>query len=205
MFNLQSIDLKNEIKKLQKHDPGEERGVDIKFLVKYVKQKKGKQGFQKVKAELERCGYKLPDIAKIDEIEWIPSSMPTIFMLASAKIFNWGEKEIIEWGKNIFTMHFVIKFFMRYFISLEKTVNKMSNDWRKIYNFGEVDIIKCDNKEKIIIARLKNFKKHQITCFYLLGAFTRMVEVSTGVQNVKAEETKCEFRGDPYHEFVFKW
>ncbi len=205
MLNLQSIDLKKEIQELQKNDPGKERGTDIKFLVKYIRLKKGEQGFQKVKAKLEKCGYKLPDITKIDDMEWIPSSLPTIFMVASAKVFHWEEKEIIEWGKNAAAFHAVMRFFIKYFVSLRQTLKKMSQNWRKNYSFGDIEITECDNKKKKIVARLKNFKKHPITCIYLQGTFSKIVEISTGSQDVKAEETKCMFRGDPYHEFVFNW
>ena len=206
MLNLQALDLKEEIEELKRNDPGQERGNDIKFLVHYVRQKEGDEGFKKLEAELKRLGYNLPDVKKIDNLDWIPSSLCTIFMLASAKFFNWQEKDIIEMGSTATSFHSTLKrFFIRYFLSPKKTLEMAARGWRKFYTFGEAELVRYDEKKKIMLVRLKNFKKHPITCIYFQGLFSKIIEMTTGSKQVTAQETKCMFREDPYHEFVFRW
>jgi len=205
MLDLQSIDLKKEIEELKRNDPGKERGNDIKFLVSYVRQKEGEKGLKELIAELKSLGYPLPDIKKINDLDWIPSSLCTIFMLASAKFFNWQEKDVIEMGRNAVSFHSTIKrFFIKYFLSPKKTLEISARSWKGFYTFGELSVVKYSSEDKIVVARIKNFKKHPITCLYLQGLFSRLVEMATG-KKITAKETKCEFRGDPYHEYVFKW
>jgi hypothetical protein len=205
MLDLDKIDLKKAIKEIQKDDTGKERGNDIKFLVSYVRREKGEDGFKKVKAELKRCGYELPDLSKIKDMDWIPSSWPTIFMLASAKCFNWREEEIMKMGQSVVYSHLGIKRFLRYFMSVETTLKMGADSWRKFYTFGRVKINKYDEKKKLIVVRLEDFKKHPVVCPYLLGVFSKLIEMIVGAKVVRAEETKCVFRGDPYHEFVYRY
>jgi len=204
MLNLQNIDLKKEIEELKKL-PGKERGVDIKYLVKDLIEREGKEGFEKVKAELKRLGYNLPDIEKIIDTEWIPVSLVNIFFVACVKLFNWQEEDIIEIGKNVWSFSSTLKrFFIKYFLSPEKTLKMGARNWRKFYSFGEVEV-EYDEKKKMTVFRFKNWKTHPFTCLYFQGVFSKLVEMTTGSKRVTAKETKCMFRGDPYHEYVFKW
>ena len=205
MLDLDKIDLKKEIEKLKKLS-GKERGVDIKYLAHYVNLKKGKEGFEKVKTELKRLNYQLPDIEKINNMEWIPVSLVTIFFLASIKLFNWQEEDIIEMGRNVWSYSSTLRrFFIKYFLSPKKTLEMGVRNWRRFYNFGEIELVRYDKKKKLAIARLKNFKKHPFTCIYFQGVFSKVIEMATGSKNVRAKETKCMFKGDPYHEWVFEW
>jgi len=204
MLDLQSIDLKKEIEELKKL-PGKERGVDIKYLVKDLIERQGKEGFKKVKAELKRLEYQLPDVKKIDDMEWIPVSLVNIFFVACVKLFNWQEDDIIEMGKNVWAYSSTLKrFFIKHFFSLEKTFEMGVRNWRKFYTIGQCEI-DYDEKNKTVVMRLKNFKVHPFTCLYFQGVFSKLVEMTTGSKRVTAKETKCEFRGDSYHEFVFNW
>lgn len=205
MFDLNKLDLNKEVEKLKKL-PGQERGTDIKFLVKYIKLKEGEEGFGKVKKELAKLDYRLPDIGKIDDMEWIPSSIPTILMVASAKVFNWREKDLVELGKSALSHQFLLRrLFMKYFLSPEKTFQKAALIWPKQYSQGRVKIVDYDKEKRKIVVRIINFKKHPVTCLALQGIFTKMIEMVTGSKKISAKETKCVFRGDPYHEYVFQW
>jgi len=204
MLNLQSIDLKKEIQELKKLS-GEERGVDIKYLVKDLIKKEGKRGFERVKAELKKLDYQLSDIEKIDDMDWVPVSLINIFFVTSVKLFNWQEKDIIEIGKNVISFSSTIKrFFIKYFISPKRTFETGARNWRKFYSFGQTEI-DYDGKNKIVAIRLKDFKVHPFTCLYLQGVFSGIVEIATGGKKVTVKETKCMFKGDPYHEFKITW
>ncbi|MFH1822909.1 MAG: hypothetical protein ABH830_04380 [Patescibacteria group bacterium] len=203
MIDANKIDLKKEIEELQKNDPGKERGEDIKYLVNYVLRKKGSDGLKRVKAELEKLNYQMPDVAKIDDMDWIPTSLVNIFFLASIKQFNWQEKDIIEMGRNALSFKSLTKFFIKYFSTVEKTFRISAKDWRKHYDFGSFEV--GESKKKSICLRVIDFNIHPLTCIYLLGLFGKVVEMASGSKEVIGKETKCMFRGNSFHEFKFTW
>lgn len=203
-MNFQKIDLQKEVNDLEKLT-GEERGEDIKYLVSYIKKTKGEDGFKKVETELNKVGYKLPNVNKIDNMEWIPASLPSIFLVACIKVFDLQKEDILEMGRKALGFKIVIKFYVKYFSSFKKTITKAANAWKKHYSFGEIEIVKYSNKDKILIIKLKKFKKHKSTCIYLQGLFSEIVRIALGKKEINIEETKCMFDGDDYHEYVFKW
>ena len=205
MLNLEAIDLKEEIKKLQREDPGKERGEDVKNVINFVIKKEGESGLAELYKELEKHGYKVPDLKKINAIDWIPSSLPTILMVVSAKIFNWSEEDIASAGKIIASFSMFIKVFIKYFVSPKKTLEIAAKNWHKHFTFGRMEVTEYDSANKRLVARLYDFRKHPISCIYLGGFFTKVVGIATGNSNVKVRESKCEFKGDPYHEYVFEW
>ncbi|MFH1427560.1 MAG: hypothetical protein ABIG60_03460 [Patescibacteria group bacterium] len=203
MIDSKKIDLKKEIEELQKNDPGKERGEDIKYLVNYVLQKKGNDGLKKVIAELKKFNYQLPDLAKIDDMDWIPTSIVNIFFIASIKQFNWQEKDIMEMGKNALSFKSITKFYVKYFSTVVKTFKISAKDWRKHYSFGSFEV--AVSKKNSIILRLKDFNIHPLQCIYMVGLFKKVVEMASGSKEVIGKETKCIFRGDSYHEFKYTW
>ncbi len=203
-MDFQKIDLKKEVSNLKKLS-GKERGEDIKYLVSYIKKNKGEEGFKKVKAELNKIGYNLPNIDKIDNIEWIPVSLPNIFLVACVKIFNLKEEDIIEMGRKSLSFKSIFRFYIKYFLSFKKTITKASNSWDKHYSFGKIEIVKCNDKKKILIVRLKDFKVHQFTYIYFQGVFSQIIRIALGNKEIKSEKTKYALNGNFYYEYIFKW
>jgi len=205
MLDIQSFDLKKEIDWVVKNDPGLERGEDLKYLVDYVKKQAGPEKLKEIIIEFEKFGLKMPDLAKLNFADWIPSSLPTSFMLVAVKKLDWEEKDVEMMGRRAPLLSPAIKFIIKYFVSPQVTLRKAGANWRKHYAFGEVEFINFDTKKKEIIFRLKNFKKHKITCVYLQGVFSQVVGMAVGSANIRVTETKCVFDGDPYHEYKFNW
>ena len=56
-----------------------------------------------------------------------------------------------------------------------------------------------------MVIRITDNKRHPAMCVHLKGAFSKIVESATGSQNVSVEKIKCEFLGDPCHEYIIKW
>jgi predicted hydrocarbon binding protein len=46
---------------------------------------------------------------------------------------------------------------------------------------------------------------HPVACDYYADFFKRITENSIKSQNVKVEETKCLYRGNPHHEHSVSW
>jgi len=202
MFDFQKIDLKKEIKSLEKIS-SQERGVGIKYLKDYLIKHKGEDGAKKVEEELKKLNYKLIDIDKVDDMDWIPSKTTIIYFLAAAKIFNFKEQDTISIGNEVvLSTSTLTKFFIKYFVSAETTIKKAASSWKKLYSEGEVVIKEINKKAKRVVIQLKNINRHPAMCFYDRGVFLKVVEIATGWRGLKIDETKCFFRGDEYHEFI---
>jgi predicted hydrocarbon binding protein len=98
----------------------------------------------------------------------------------------------------------IIKFFMQYFLSLEKTVGELSKIWKRHYTVGDVLPAKVDEKNKVINISLKDADFDPIFCCYLSGYLSKILEMIVG-KKASCQEIKCTFKGDNYHEYLIKW
>lgn len=191
-----------EMNKLQ----GKERGADIKYLVNYVKIKEGENGLKALKIELaEQYNFFLPNFEKVVEVEWIPESIPHIFLVASVRFFNWNEKDVYEMGRSAISYSKTIKMFIRYFSSVKMTMQKAIGNWGEYYTEGSASLISFDKEKKEAQVEIKDFKTHPFVCIYLAGVFSKVAEITSGSKNVKVEEMKCIFKGDASHVFKLTW
>jgi len=204
MFDFKNFDFEKEIEMVKKLE-GQERGSDLIFLIEYIKRKKGEDGYKKVKNLLEQYEINLPDVEEINKMDWISVVLTTSFMLGSVKSFGWEKEDIIKMGKAAVSLNFTVKLFFKYFLSAEKTLKKAANNWHQYFTFGKVEVIDYNEKERNVKVRLKDFKRHKIICYYFLGLFGQIIQVSTGSKQIQGEETKCVFEGSDYHEYLFQW
>ena len=70
---------------------------------------------------------------------------------------------------------------------------------------GKLSIPSYDEEKGIHIARLENFDVDPIFCPYLEGVFLAFTKIAVGAPKATVEEIKCSFKGDDYHEYLFKW
>lgn len=194
---------KEEIKKLMEI-PGEVKGVVLQTDAEYVRQKKGEKGLLAVKKELEKIDCPI-DYEKIRATSWYPLGLRPISLLVIKKVFNWGDKEIENMGNEAPKYSFLIKALLRFFLSFPRSYKEIPKYWEKHYIAGKLEGPGYDLKKKYYILRLKDFKIHPILCVYLRGYFVRVGQLVLKGNNFKGEETKCQFKGDPYHEFLITW
>lgn len=205
MFDLENINLKKEIADSEKINCWERGGV-VNLLINYIQKKESPAGIEKVKITLKKAGYHLPNLKEIDDLDWVPCRLQVVLLAASTKVFHWQKKDLINLGRRAFSYHLSMrKFFMKFFLSLEKTLNMAVQVWPKYYSEGHIKIIKHNKKEHFIVIHLIDFKKHPLTCLILQGIFMNIVKLASGSKKVTVRETKCVFRGDPYHEYVIKY
>ena len=75
--------------------------------------------------------------------------------------------------------------------------------WRKYFTVGNLKVIEYDREKQHSISRIEDFDVHPIQCQVLLGYFSTISQMITGGK-VVGKETKCIYRGDKYHEFLFE-
>jgi len=195
---------KEEIKELMKIK-GQVRGVVFQTDANYVLAKKGEAGFKKLEMAIKETGQPISYGKKVKATSWYPLAWRVLSLLTIREIFNWGDKEIIEMGYTAPKYSFIVKALLRYFVSLEKTFSESAKYWQEHYSIGKLEAPQIDVKGKHLVLQLKDFKVHPILCDYFKGYFKAVALLTVRTKKMTIRETKCVFKGDPYHEFVIDW
>lgn len=183
---------------------GNVRGVVFQTHAAYICQREGEKGLTAVEEKMKESGYPV----KFDEVKpfkWYPEAQTILVILVAKKLFNWDDFDIFDMGNTAPKYSFIVKLLMKYFLSPKKTLEMSPKYWNKHYDFGELEIGQFNEKAKYASVRVKGYKTHPIVCIFHKGYFLRLLQYVIRSRSVTMEETKCAFKGDPYHEYVGKW
>jgi len=197
------MDLKKEIKKLKKVK-GKIRGEGILTNLEYIRYRKGEEGIKAVTKRLKELGEEI-DFKSIRPMEWYPVYLDTLMDLAIMDALSWTEKDIFEMGNFAPKVSFLMRMMMKYFVSAKMSFTESPKYWNKNFDIGKLEAHEFNVKEKYMIFRVKNFKVHPITCVNHAGYFLRMAQFVLKSEKITIEETKCIFKGDPFHEYTIRW
>jgi predicted hydrocarbon binding protein len=192
-----------EIKRLLEMK-GDARGIVFKTDYLFVLDKFGEEGVEKVEQEIEKMGYSFSYKNNINSMDFYPIGLRAVSLLAISKVFNFGKKEIEEMGKTAPKSSIMVKFFMRYFLSVENIFDKAGEMWDKHYTVGAVESFDINIEKKYVVLRIYDINLHHIVCDYLQGYFSSIAKMGIG-EDIITEGTKCIHRGDDYHEIVLRW
>ncbi|MBD3208293.1 MAG: hypothetical protein GF370_02490 [Candidatus Nealsonbacteria bacterium] len=181
--------------------PGEIRGTTLKAYGDFVLKEEGKEGLEKLEKTMEQDGYPIK-YGEIKGMDFFPISYQAVTIEAIKNVFNYGPEKFRELGRFSAKFSLIVRLVAKYFFSVEKVIGRVANIWRKHYTVGELEIIEADTEQKHSIVRVKNFKVHPLQCEVLKGYLESILQMVVGEERV-GKETKCPFRGDEYHEFVF--
>lgn len=202
-FNVPSAE---ELKELMKN-PGKIKGTSFLGDIQYVREKKGEEGLKKIEEETKKLGFPI-EFNKIKENDWYPIGLRLVCFTATLNVFNWGEKELAEIGQSSPKVSFIVRLFMKYFISPEKIFRGAPRIWKRYYTTGTLKTMDFyrDEKGGWAILRVERMKNHPMSCFFIgnffIGAF-KLAEPR--FMDIGFEETKCAYKGDEYDEFLIKW
>jgi len=197
MEEIQKSELENLIK-----IKGEVRGTVFQTDAKYILEKGGEKSLRKLEERVKKLGYPI-DYRKAKVIDWYPIGLRIISLILIKDTFGWPDSEIRAMGKTAPKFSFIVKFIFKLFAPLKKLVKEIPRDWKEHYTIGEMEVARFDEENKKLIIHLKDFKIHPIFCIYLEGYIERVILFVE--QGATTKETKCIFRGDPYHEYTSKW
>lgn len=199
--------IKEELGKLMAM-PGQIKGASFKGDMEYILAKKGAEGLKAVERETEKLGYPIK-YGGIEEADWYAVGLRMVSFCAIMNVFQWGKKELGELAETAPRVSFIVRIFMRFFLSLERVFKTaMARLWERYYNIGSLEALYFKNtKEKHqAVFRIKNFKLHPFYCFFLSHFFIGISKlVDPKIKKITMEETKCSFKGNPYHEYVANW
>ena len=198
MLNKEIIDKLMEIK-------GEARGVVLKTDEEYILKEKGKKGLEELEKRLEELGHPIK-YDQIKTMDFYPVGLRVLSLLAIKEVFNFSDEEIRKMGTFATKMSLIIRLFTKYFLSIKRVVMKESPKmWSKHWTIGKLVPVKLDEKQKYAVIRVEEFDLHPLYCIYLEGYFAGIVQMLAKASKIDSRETKCSFKGDPYHEFTVKW
>lgn len=183
--------------------PGEARGVNLKIDWEFILRREGKEGLKKVEDKMAELGYPLK-YEDIKTMDFYPIGLDALSMVVVREVLGYDKEKFIEIGEAAPKLSIFLKIFLRYFVSIEKAIKESAQMWRRHYSVGDLSIVEINEDKGYAIIRLENFKLHKIHCYNLLGYFSKIMEMIVK-EKVSAEETKCVFNGDHYHEYFLKW
>lgn len=195
-------DLTEEIAKKLMEVKGEVKGVVFKTDAEFISREKGAEGLRKVENELKRIGYPI-EYKNIKTMAYYPMGLRALSLLAIQQALNFSNEEIKRMGASAPKFSLIIKLFLQYFLSVQKTAEKACEIWEGHYTAGQLSA-KSNEEEKYAILRLKDLTLHPLLCRYLEGYFSTIVQMVVK-SPVTSKETKCSFKGDDYHEFLLRW
>lgn len=180
---------------------GDTKGSELRTLSNYIQEKEEKGQLAIIEEKMEELGYPL----RFDEIktmEWYPESLNVLAMIIARDLFGW--KNLFEFGNASPDFSFGTKLFFK-FSSPKKVFDKMSKSWRKFMDVGMLEPVAYNKKEKYMTLRLKDYMFHPAMCDYFAGFFLRIGQYVIKSKKINIKETKCMFKGNPYHEYVIRW
>ena len=196
MLNKQKVD------RLMK-SRGESRGMNIKIDLDFVIEKKGKQGLKKIEAKMKELGYPL-EYKKIRAMDFYPIGLEVVILLTIEEIFNFDEEKLKEMGTSVVKFSLLMKIFLKYLGSLKLIAKQIPGIWKEHYTIGSLEMLDFSDKKRYVVLREKNFNINHIYCKIHKGYFVKVAEMVVK-KPVSCKETKCMFKGDPYHEFLLTW
>jgi len=184
--------------------PGNVKGAVILANLEYVRQKGGKKAQEMIQKRLKELGYDI-SLQDIKPMNFYPEALSVLIILLAKEILKLDKAGIFEMGRLALKVSIFVEPLLRFFVSPLKCFQQAPRYWKKQLKVGELEAVKMDEEKKYAIIRVKGYKFHPLICDYHKGYFLQVAQTVLGKKNVEIEETKCVFKGDPYHEYIIRW
>lgn len=178
-------------------------GAVFEQHAKCIEQQEGEQGVRGVEEKMAELGYPLR-FKDMKTFAFYPVGLADLVIIVAKEIFGWKEKDVFEMGNIAPKYSFIIKLLLKYFISLKRSLKEASTYWRKHFTEGEL-VYELHEEEKYVVIRLKYKTTHPLMCIFYAGYFLRIAQYVIRSQKITIKETKCMFKGDPFHEYLITW
>jgi len=183
---------------------GKVKGDALKSHKNFILYKEGEEGLEKVRKKMEEIGYPV-NFDKINIYEWYSCSHVMLVFLAAKDIFEWDDSVVEESGSFVFKNSFILRTFLKYFVSPEKLIEMLPRYWEKSYNFGQLEVEEINKEKGYALFRIKGYKIHPLNCVAFSAMGRDMFSYVLRKKETKIEETRCMHRGDDYHEYIVRW
>jgi hypothetical protein len=171
----------------------------------YIDLQKTQHGVALVEEEMKKMGFPFHYNASISPTDLVPLPIRIASLIAIKEVFKLEDKHIRDMGCLATKSSFFTKLALRYLVSLKKMAKEVPRHWQRHYTIGSMDPGEIHEDEHFFIVRLRDFHIHPIFCTYLSGYIIGIVELIGNFSNLDVRETKCQDKGDEYHEFRVTW
>ena len=195
--------LKEEADELMKIE-GNVKGVVFRTHASYIRDKEGEKGLRLVEEKMKELGYPVK-FSEVEPFRWYRESQTILVILVAKEIFHWRDSDVFDMGNAAPKYSLIVKLLMKYFLSPKTTLRESPKYWMKHYDFGMLEVHEYNEKEKRMSVRIKEYKTHPIVCIFHKGYFLHIAQYVIKSQKIGIEETKCVYRGDPFHEYTVTW
>ncbi len=203
-MNSKEESLKEIADKLMSQE-GNVKGEVFRTHANFIKHKEGEDALKKVEEKMKELGYPL-EFKKVKTGDWHKESLSALVIVVCKNIFNWERKDVFEMGNMAPKHSFIIRMFVKHFISLKDVFEKAGQYWDRHYDFGSMEKGYFNEKEKRLVLKIKGYIAHElVTGPYFRGYITRIAQFSLKSQKIETEQTKSVHHGDPYNEYVIRW
>jgi hypothetical protein len=184
---------------------GNVKGEVFRTHENYICYREGEEGAKKVEEKIEEIGY--PMKFRLMKAEnWYKEGLSTAVILTAKEIFNWTEEDVYDMGNSAPKHSFIVKMFVKHFVSVKDIFEKAGQYWEKHYDFGSLEKGEFNEEEKYITIKIKDYSPHEDICGpYFKGYITRIAQLSLKSEKIETEQIKNVFHGDPYNEYKIKW
>jgi hypothetical protein len=137
-------------------------------------------------------------------MNFYPFGLEALTLVLIKKLFNYNDSKFKEMGIFQAKVSFIIRLFLKYFISIDRICKEFPKISREHFSIGDFEVSELNKEKKYIVLRINNFKFHPLHCQVLKGVLLGGLQmVVKGF--VTCDEIKCIYKGDDYHEFLLKW
>ncbi len=183
---------------------GQVRGAAFETDAEYIRNRCGISGLKKVEAAVRDLGKEL-DYERVSSMEWMSLGLRALSLLVMKDVFGWSDGEIKAMGDAAPKHSFIVKLFMKFFVSPQVAFSHAPDYWTKHYDIGRLEAVSLDEEKRHAVIHLYEFTVHPVYCKYLEGYFGRLFKFMFPKSNVMIEETSCVCNGDSCHEFLVDW
>lgn len=194
---------KEEAKKIMEV-PGEVRGAALKTDQDYILMREGKEGLKAFQKRVSDLGIDLK-YESIEPTSFYKIGIDLAQLLLMEELFGFKNEDFKDLGSYEPKLSFLLKFFVRYFVSMDKLLQQSPTMWRDHYTIGGLEVVEFDKDKRKLILRLKDFSIHPVYCAVFSGYFSKITEMMTKTSKVNCVETQCTFKGSSEHIFEIDW
>ena len=194
---------REEIDELLKVE-GEVKGAVFKTDLHYIIERGGKESIKKVENKLKEMGQDFDFEKDSTNLSSHPIGLRVLSLIAISQVFDLNREDIKDMGRTAPKFSMVVKFFMRYLISVQSIMDKAGDLWKKHYSVGRLEVSENNEEKRYMKIALYDLSLHPILCDYLSAYFEFIVKLGVG-EEVTSEEVMCTHKGDNYHEFIERW
>ncbi len=195
----------NNLVQSWKESSGKIRGEIILDHIRYIEEKEGSAGLEKLKEKLTGIGVDI-DFNNINPTDWISVNVSFLIIIIAKDLFRWSDEDVFAMG--LFTPRFPLglRILVQTVMIPEKLFRELPVYWRNIFNFGYLNPFDYNEdlqRAKISITEFQS--PHPIINEYLKGFIKGLVDFMLKEKDISVEQTKSTHKGEDGDEYVIYW